>query len=104
MAETDPEPLKTVTIPSGIFSRQVRRGYVVVDSVDGCIQGLVNRSWPGSLLLRCLKLGQIHKEAYGGMGGWLRSGYVIYKSVYWGIPYLSRKSHLTKLPIFSTRL
>ncbi|KAI1496177.1 hypothetical protein F5X99DRAFT_84433 [Biscogniauxia marginata] len=38
MTEIDPELLKTIIDPQGVFSDQVWNGRVVVDSASGCLQ------------------------------------------------------------------
>ncbi|KAL6899919.1 NAD(P)-binding protein [Trichoderma evansii] len=85
MAEIDPELLKAVTNPEGTFSSQVWRGYIAVDSADGCLQEAGELVMADLTSSQMLEVGQIHKESDKGMESWLRSGFVVYKSVGIGI-------------------
>ncbi|OAA33290.1 ornithine cyclodeaminase [Moelleriella libera RCEF 2490] len=85
MAEIDPELLKAVVDPSGIFASQVWQGRVAVDSSDGCLHEAGELVTAGLTRVQMLEVGQIYDDDdddnLPGLRDWLRSGFVIYKSV-----------------------
>ncbi|EOA82925.1 hypothetical protein ACJQWK_04681 [Exserohilum turcicum] len=87
MAEIDPELLKVIVDPSGIFSQQVWEGHIVVDTREGCLLEAGELVSAGIDQSKMLEVGQIigsngvasvHTE-------WLESGFVVYKSVGVGV-------------------
>ncbi|KAJ5022611.1 hypothetical protein PSV08DRAFT_322470 [Bipolaris maydis] len=87
MAEIDPELLKTIVDPSGIFSQKVWEGHVVVDTREGCLHEAGELVSAGIDPSKMLEVGQVigSNGAASAYSEWLRSGFVVYKSVGVGV-------------------
>ncbi|KAI1675623.1 Ornithine cyclodeaminase [Pyrenophora tritici-repentis] len=87
MAEIDPELLKAIVDPSGIFSQQVWEGHITVDTREGCLQEAGELVSAGIDQSKMLEVGQIIESngAPPARTEWLESGFVIYKSVGVGV-------------------
>ncbi|KFA80334.1 hypothetical protein S40288_09610 [Stachybotrys chartarum IBT 40288] len=87
MAELDPELLKAMVDPSGIFSQQVWEGHITVDTREGCLQEAGELVSAGIDPSKMLEVGQItgSKDVCLARTEWLESGFVIYKSVGVGV-------------------
>jgi ornithine cyclodeaminase/alanine dehydrogenase-like protein (mu-crystallin family) len=87
MAEIDPELLKAIVDPSGIFSQQVWEGHVVVDTREGCLHEAGELVSAGIDHNTMLEVGQIigSNGAISVPTEWLESGFVVYKSVGVGV-------------------
>lgn len=87
MAEIDPELLKVMVDPSGIFSQQVWEGQITVDNREGCLQEAGELVSAGIDSSKMLEVGQITRtdDAPSARTNWLESGFVIYKSVGVGV-------------------
>ncbi|KAF2132476.1 ornithine cyclodeaminase [Dothidotthia symphoricarpi CBS 119687] len=87
MAEIDPELLKAMVDPSGIFSQQVWEGHITVDTREGCLQEAGELVSAGIDPNKMLEVGQITRsnDAPLARTEWLESGFVIYKSVGVGV-------------------
>lgn len=90
MQEIDPDLLKEVANPQGVFSNQSWKGLIAVDSADGCLEEAGELVAAGISREQMLEVGQIHTDmeqqsSSADRQGWLRSGFVIYKSVGVGI-------------------
>ncbi|KAH6643224.1 ornithine cyclodeaminase [Boeremia exigua] len=87
MAEIDPELLKHIVNPSGIFSKQVWEGRITVDTRDGCLQEAGELVSAGIDPDKMLEVGQIagSKDNSPARTNWLENGFVIYKSVGVGV-------------------
>ncbi|KAK9419913.1 putative Ornithine cyclodeaminase [Seiridium unicorne] len=87
MAEIDPELLQAVVDPSGIFSQQVWEGHIVVDSREGCLKEAGELVSAGLDPVKMSEVGQIigSNDAPPALTKWLKSGFVIYKSVGLGV-------------------
>ncbi|CAM1510788.1 Fc.00g083010.m01.CDS01 [Cosmosporella sp. VM-42] len=101
MQEIDPDLLKQVVDPAGIFSDSVYRSVVAVDSREGCLQEageLVKAEIPTD---KMFEIGQIFQEKAtsdtSDLTKWLESGLVIYKSVGVGVMDLAIGRHLLDL-------
>ena len=101
MAEMDPELLKAVTDPSGVFASQVLQAKIAVDSIDGCLQEAGELVSADIKPEQMLEIGRIQEGREGskteGLKGWLESGFVIYKSVGVGIMDIAIGKHLIEL-------
>jgi ornithine cyclodeaminase/alanine dehydrogenase-like protein (mu-crystallin family) len=87
MAEIDPELLKAMVDPSGVFSQHVWEGHITVDTREGCLQEageLVSANIDPS---KMLEVGEIigSKDPPPARTEWLESGFVVYKSVGVGV-------------------
>jgi ornithine cyclodeaminase/alanine dehydrogenase-like protein (mu-crystallin family) len=73
--------------PSGIFSQQVWKGHITVDSREGCLQEAGELVSAGIDPIKMLEVGEICglKDAPMARTEWLESGFVIYKSVGLGV-------------------
>lgn len=87
MAEIDPELLKEMVDPSGIFSEQVWEGQIAVDTREGCLQEAGELVSAGIDSSKMLEVGQIPRslDTSPACTKWLESGFVIYKSVGVGV-------------------
>lgn len=87
MAEIDPELLKAIVDPLGIFSQQVWEGHITVDTRGGCLQEAGELVSAGVDPCKILEVGQItgSKDTPPARAEWLKSGFVIYKSVGVGV-------------------
>lgn len=81
MLEIDPELLKALVDPSGIFSQQVWEGHIAVDSRVGCLKEAGELVSAGINSSKMLEVGQISLAPME----WLQSGFVLYKSVGVGV-------------------
>lgn len=101
MAEMDPELLKTVVDPSGVFAEQVWKAKIAVDSIDGCMQEAGELVSAGIKTEEMLEIGRIQEgreeSKAEGLQEWLESGFVVYKSVGVGIMDIAIGEHLIKL-------
>lgn len=87
MAEIDPELLKAMTDPSGMFSQQVWQGKITVDTRKGCLQEAGELVSAGIDPSKMLEVGQIigSNDVPPARTEWLESGFVVYKSVGVGV-------------------
>lgn len=87
MAEIDPELLKAMVDPYGIFSHQVWEGHISVDSSDGCLQEAGELVSAGIDSSKMLEVGRIFGSEYipSAQTEWLERGLVVYKSVGVGV-------------------
>ncbi|KAF4460304.1 hypothetical protein FALBO_12914 [Fusarium albosuccineum] len=102
MQEIDPELLKQVVDPKGIFaSVGYQGGSVAVDSRDGCLQEageLVKAEIPTDKMLEIGQLLQTkNTENPADLNKWLETGFVIYKSVGTGVMDLAIGQELLRL-------
>ncbi len=101
MAEIDPELLRAVVDPSGVFSAEVWDSHIAVDSRDGCLQEAGELVTAGIAPASMLEVGQIHQlkleGASPGLQRWLESGFVVYKSVGIGVMDIAIGGHLLQL-------
>jgi ornithine cyclodeaminase/alanine dehydrogenase-like protein (mu-crystallin family) len=87
MAEIDPELLKAIVDPFGMFTQQVWEGHIAVDTREGCLKEAGELVSAGIDPSKMLEVGQIvgSKGAASAHTKWLESGFVIYKSVGVGV-------------------
>ncbi|POR32793.1 Uncharacterized protein TPAR_07005 [Tolypocladium paradoxum] len=101
MAEIDPELLKAVTDQSSVFSSQVWNGLVTVDTSEGCLEEAGELVKAGITASQMLEVGHIQHvlatSSSPDFGKWLKSGFVIYKSVGIGVMDLAIGQHLLQL-------
>lgn len=101
MQEIDPELLKVVAGPEGVFKEQVWRGKVAVDSVEGCLSEAGELDKAGIKRDDMLEVGKIQEMRSNGspdgLEAWLENGFVIYKSVGVGIMDIAIGSKLLTL-------
>ncbi|KAF4457678.1 hypothetical protein F53441_438 [Fusarium austroafricanum] len=101
MQEIDPELLKQVVNTSGLFECTGYKGYVAVDSRDGCLQEageLVKAEVPTDKMVEIGRLLQTkNTENPDDLNKWLETGFVIYKSVGTGVMDLSIGQELLRL-------
>ncbi|KAF9700221.1 hypothetical protein EKO04_001982 [Ascochyta lentis] len=101
MQEIDPELLKIVADPQGIFKNKVWRGKVAVDSAEGCLAEAGELDRAGIKKEGMLEVGAIQDLRSGsnpdGLEEWLADGFVIYKSVGVGIMDIAIGSRLLEL-------
>nr|POF14365.1 uncharacterized protein CFP56_03389 [Quercus suber] len=99
MAEIDPQLLKAMVDPSGIFSRQVWDGNIVVDTREGCLQEAGELVSAGIDRSKMLEVGQIFssEDVPHAHVEWLERGFVLYKSVGVGVMDLAVGRHLLRL-------
>ncbi|KAF4956539.1 hypothetical protein FSARC_11541 [Fusarium sarcochroum] len=102
MQEIDPELLKQVVDPSGVFaSSGYQGGSVAVDSRDGCLQEageLVKAEIPTEKMLEIGQLFQTKKaDSPDALNKWLETGFLVYKSVGTGVMDLAIGHELLRL-------
>ena len=87
MAEIDPELLKAMVDPSGMFSQQVWEGHITVDTREGCLQEAGELVSAGIDPSKMLEVGRIlnSKDVPSAHTEWLERGFVLYKSVGVGV-------------------
>lgn len=101
MQEIDPELLKSIADPEGVFSELVWRGKVAVDSAEGCLAEAGELDRAGIRKEGMLEVGKIQQlresEKPEGLERWLEGGFVVYKSVGVGIMDIAIGSKLLEL-------
>lgn len=101
MQEIDPELLKSIADPEGVFSEQVWQGKVAVDSAEGCLAEAGELDRAGIRKEGMLEVGKIQQLRGGekpeGLERWLEDGFVVYKSVGVGIMDIAIGSKLLEL-------
>lgn len=101
MQELDPELLKEMTTPSGLFHEVVWNRKVAVDSAEGCLVEAGELVKAGIGREGMLEVGKIAEMRAGGslegLEEWLREGFVVYKSVGVGIMDIAIGSKLLEL-------
>lgn len=101
MQEIDPELLKIIVDPQGLFKDQVYQGKVAVDSVEGCLAEAGELDRAEIRAEGMLEVGKIQDlRASGspeGLEAWLEDGFVVYKSVGVGIMDIAIGSKLLEL-------
>lgn len=101
MQEIDPELLKIVADPKGLFKKQVWQGHVVVDSAEGCLAEAGELDRAGIRKQGMLEVGKVQQlrasDSPAGLEEWLATGFVIYKSVGVGIMDIAIGSNLLEL-------
>ncbi|KAL1598576.1 hypothetical protein SLS59_006863 [Nothophoma quercina] len=101
MQEIDPELLKIIADPQGLFKDQVYQGKVAVDSAEGCLveSGELDRAEIRKDGM--LEVGKIQELRESGspesLEKWLEDGFVVYKSVGVGIMDIAIGSKLLAL-------
>ncbi|EDU43969.1 ornithine cyclodeaminase mu-crystallin [Pyrenophora tritici-repentis] len=86
MQEIDPRILEKIVDPSGPFSGEFHREWVVVDSIKGCMDEageLVAAGLKPEQMVEVGRMGELREEK--GVQEWLGEGFVVYKSVGVGI-------------------
>ncbi|KAJ4332215.1 hypothetical protein N0V87_008585, partial [Didymella glomerata] len=101
MQEIDPELLKSLADPEGVFKEHVWQGKVAVDSVEGCLAEAGELCRAEIRESGMLEVGRIQELREGekpeGLEEWLENGFVIYKSVGVGIMDIAIGSKLLEL-------
>jgi ornithine cyclodeaminase/alanine dehydrogenase-like protein (mu-crystallin family) len=101
MQEIDPELLKILVDPQGIFKDKVYEGKVAVDSAEGCLLEAGELDQAKVRKDGMLEVGQIQQwrdsGAPDGLETWLEDGFVVYKSVGVGIMDIAIGSKLLEM-------
>ena len=101
MQEIDPELLKIIADPQGLFKDQVYQGKVAVDSAEGCLveSGELDRAEiRKDGMLEVGKIQELRESGSSdGLKEWLEDGFVVYKSVGVGIMDIAIGSKLLDL-------
>ncbi|KAF2632964.1 NAD(P)-binding protein [Macroventuria anomochaeta] len=101
MQEIDPELLKSIADPAGVFKEQVWQSKVVVDSAEGCLAEAGELDRAEIRREGMLEVGKIQdlrsSESPEGLEQWLADGFVVYKSVGFGIMDIAIGSKLLEL-------
>ena len=101
MQEIDPELLKIIADPQGLFKDQVYQGKVAVDSAEGCLveSGELDRAEiRKDGMLEVGKIQELRESGSSdGLKEWLEDGFVVYKSVGVGIMDIAIGSKLLAL-------
>ncbi|KAH7074458.1 hypothetical protein BKA63DRAFT_513099 [Paraphoma chrysanthemicola] len=101
MQEIDPELLRSIADPEGLFKEQVWHGKVAVDSAEGCLAEAGELDKAGIKKNGMLEVGKIQELRQGekpeGLEKWLEDGFVVYKSVGMGIMDIAIGSKLLEL-------
>jgi ornithine cyclodeaminase/alanine dehydrogenase-like protein (mu-crystallin family) len=101
MQEIDPELLKSLADPEGVFKEHVWQGKVAVDSAEGCLAEAGELCRAEIRESGMLEVGRIQELREGekpeGLEEWLENGFVIYKSVGVGIMDIAIGSKLLEL-------
>lgn len=101
MQEIDPELLKIIADPKGLFKDQVYQAKVAVDSAEGCLveSGELDRAEiRKDGMLEVGKIQELRESGSSdGLKEWLEDGFVVYKSVGVGIMDIAIGSKLLAL-------
>ncbi|OAA36231.1 ornithine cyclodeaminase [Cordyceps fumosorosea ARSEF 2679] len=87
MAEIDPELIKIMVDPFGIFSQHVWQRHIAVDTREGCLQEAGELVSAGVDPGKMLEVGRIFgsQDIPSAQTEWLEEGFVLYKSVGVGV-------------------
>ncbi|KAJ8116508.1 hypothetical protein OPT61_g2089 [Boeremia exigua] len=101
MQELDPELLKVIADPEGIFKEHVWGAKIAVDSAEGCLAEAGELVSAGIQEGGMLEVGALQDQRQRGDHGelqrWLEDGFVVYKSVGVGIMDVAIGSKLLEL-------